>query len=238
MKTRTYIELGLVVVILILILLLNRTCKNVSEKEHIINNLSDALTTKTNKLGQQTATIQVLTLQNEKDFLKLKTNDSTILWLQKTVEDYKGKLHGATVVSNATTSSGSTETIIIQDHYDTIVKDSIVYLYPQYTTNWSNKWEEGYIKATKDSIFRDIKIINELEITIGKERLGFFKGTQTNVNIKNLNPNTKTTELRSLDFVSKDKLINFGIQGGYGYTFNSKSMQPYVGFGIQFNFRR
>jgi hypothetical protein len=186
-----------------------------------------------NKEGLYVSQIAILTTEREKDFLKFKSKDSTILKLQEAVEEYKGKLRSVTIHSGTTSSSGGSITVISKT--DTIRKDSLIYLYPTYESKWSNKWEIGSIKATKDSVFRDIKINNEYEITIGNVKNGMFKKKTSEVIVKNLNPNTQTTELKTYEVAQKDKRINLGLQAGYGIGLTTMRPTPYIGVGISFN---
>jgi len=175
--------------------------------------LQDTLEQTTNELGQQTSTIALLEADKAKDLLKIKTNDSTVIHLQKVVKDYKGKLASATVLGTSTNDAGSSSTTT---DYDTIYTDTGSYISPVYKSNWDEEWSVGKIVATKDSISRQIKIKNDFEMTIGKERQGFLKKKKSVVTIKNLNPNTVTTELRTFNIQPHKNKISFGIGAAYG----------------------
>ena len=234
MKTRTYIEIGMALLIVVLLLFLNRSCNKVSEQKDYLIDLNDTLEVVRNENGEQIAKINILEVQSKKDFTKIKSNDSTIKWLQKTVEEYKGKLYSATVGSTNTHSNGVTETILIHDTDIVFINDT-AYVYPIYKTNWKTKWESGFIKATKDSIHRKIKVINEFEMTMGEVKNGWFKKKETQVQFKNLNPNTETTELRTVNFVQDPKQLSIGLQAGYGIGLTDFRFQPYLGVGVQIN---
>lgn len=226
MKKRTKIELILGAIIIVLILMQWKSCSDKKQINTINQYLQDELEVSVNKQGQQEATIKALQLQNELQFLTIKTKDSTIQWLQEVVKDYQGKLEYALVLANSTGSTGSTGTVV---SYDTIIQTNTIY--PIYSTMWENKWERGYIRATKDSIFRDIKINNEYEITVGNKKTGFLK-REYSVSVLNLNPNTLTSELRNVSFKPKQRRIGLGIHFGYGIT--GKGLSWYAGGGIQF----
>jgi len=217
-------ELIMMAVIIVLSLLFVKSCSDKNKVNEINEVLNDELELSTNKLGQQSATIQALQVQNELQFLTIQTKDSTIQWLQILVKDYRGKLEHALVLSNNTGSTGSTVTVI---EYDTVTEIK----YPIYSTTWENKWERGFIRATSDSIYREIKINNEYEITVGKEKTGFLKRAYQ-VRIKNLNPNTNTTELRNVSIQPKQRRIGIGLHAGYGIT--GKGLTWYAGGGLYF----
>jgi hypothetical protein len=226
----------LIVVVLLIILSMSiRKCNKQEQNINLYEASQDTLVSYKNKYGEQISQISILETNNKKMFLKMKTQDSTIIKLQKMVKDYEGIIGSATLVSNTTSSSGASFTIINNTEYDTIIKDSIVYLYPQYETTWGNKWEQGYILAKKDSIFRDIKIRNEFEIITGLVKNGWFKKKTNEVIIKNLNPNTITQELRTFELKQTDKKFYISLQGGYGIGLRNFQPTPYIGIGLSYN---
>lgn len=231
-KFKNYIIITLLGALFLFIMVSQRSCEKVQQMEDINERLNDEVEFYIDENGKQNATIQVIQSENKKYFIGLNSKDSTIKWLQSVVKEYKGKIGSAIVFSNETNSSGTNETTIIK--YDKVTKDSIIYIYPTYFSSWSNKWEIGEIEASKDSIKRSIKIKNEYEITLGKVSNGLFKKKVYNVNLKNLNPNTFTTELRSFEVKEKPKRINLSLQAGYGLSLTTFKPTPYIGFGIDF----
>lgn len=225
----------LVIVLLIILSMSIRKCNKQEQNINLYEASQDTLVSYKNKYGEQISQIKVLETNNKKMFLKMKTQDSTIIRLQKMVKDYEGDVSVATFLGNTTSSSGGSATIIKYIKHDTVIKDSIVYLYPQYETTWANKWEQGYILAKKDSIFRDIKIRNEFEITVGDAKNGWFKKKTNEVIVKNLNPNTITTELRTFELKQTDKKFYISLQGGYGIGLRNFQPTPYVGIGVSYN---
>jgi len=212
---------------------LMRSCQEGNSIQLAYSQMSDSLKIATDKNGVQYGHIQVLRMENERAFLRMKTQDSTVAWLQGFMKEYKGKLNTAIVYSNSTTSLGSSVTSFLAP--DTIKRDSLIYLYPKYKTAWENKWESGKIEATKDSIFRSIKIKNEYEISIGKLSNGWFKKKEYEVLVRNLNPNTEIQELRSFQVKEKPKRIGLGVHAGYGIDLVSFRPAPYIGIGIGYN---
>lgn len=231
MKKNTAI-FSLVIIVIALVLMQLKTCKRVTDNQKLYNAISDTLTTYRNERGLVESYIDLIETNNEKQFLKLKTNDSTIKWLQTTVRHYKGKLNTALIANVNTTSEGGLKTIKITQT-DTLTIDSIKYVFPEYAVDWSNKWEVGSIRANRDSIFRNIKIKNEYEFTIGKQKNGWFKKRESEVKLVNLNPNTVTKELRAFNISTKPKRWVFVLQVGYGITSELKPT-TYAGAGLGF----
>jgi len=194
----------------------------------------DSLRISVNKNGEQKASIKILATTNKKQFLQLETNDTTIQKLQKVVKDFKGKIHSATVLGTSTADVGITRTITLPG--DTVFRGDTIIIYDTYTSDWNEQWSIGSIRATRDSIFRDIKIKNDFEITTGLASQGFFKKRKLEVKIKNKNPNTVTKELRTFEIDVPNKRFTVGVQAGYGITMNGVSVGagPYVGIGVGF----
>ncbi len=231
---RLHLELALVGVCIILFILLNRSCEKVEDRNEYISGLADTLEVSRNKLGQQTATIKSLEFENDKYFTKIQTNDSTIKWLQNVVKDYKGKLLSATVGSTTTIVSGSSETIYVNDT-DVVYIGDTVYVYPIYKSTFSNRWEQGFIQASKDSIHYDFKVSNKFELTLGEVRNKWFKPKEMEVSILNLNPNTVTNELRSFNIKQTPKRWGLGVGAGYGLGLSSMKFQPFIGITLNYS---
>lgn len=226
------IIIALIVAVVLLLGLLRWQYSKTVEAEEIAEAVADTLDVKKNKDGQETASIKVIQAEREIALMKLQAKDTIIHWLQETVKEYRGALNTAIVLRNQTGSKGSTGTTIIRD---TVRVGNETRIADFYETKWSNKWEEGYILARPDSIFRDIKVKNDYQITLGEVRNGWFKPKEYEVQVLNLNPNTATQELRSFQIKSKPKRISIGLQAGYGYGLLDLKPQPYVGLGVQFN---
>lgn len=224
------IQIVLILAVLVLLVLLLRSCEATKELGNLYESVNDSVRVERNEKGQEIARNKLLEANRVKDLLNLKTKDSTVLWLQAVAKEYKGKLQSAIVVANSTSTVGGSITTI--EKWDTAYSDTGKIIYPQYTSTWMEQWSEGNIRATKDSIFRDIKVKNEFEITFGKENNGWFKKRESEVKITNLNPNTTTTELKAFNVVSKQKRITLGLQVGCGMT--AFGLTPYVGLGANF----
>lgn len=205
--------------VLFMVLFLKFGCNKIQAFKDLKSNyetISEQVKTYKNKNGELVGQIGSLETQTKKQFLSIKSKDSTIQWLQQTVKDYKGKLESATVASTSTTDSGSTGTVVTK--WDTIVNDSVIERYPTYETLWRDKWSTGRITANNDSIVRNIKIRNEYEFTQGYERkFLFWNSDKLTVEMTNKNPNTITNEVRTVTFKDKPRLFSIGVGFAYGY---------------------
>jgi len=224
-----------VIALLIIVgILLFRSCKgdlDLKEQIGLYEAAQDTLSQTRNELGEQVSSIALFKADKKKDFLKMKSNDSTIIALQKVVKEYKGKLKTATVLGTSTNDNGSSSTVT---DYDTIYTDTGNYMSPIYKTDWEEEWSVGKIVATKDSISRNIKVKNKFELTIGEEesKRGWFKKLRKKeslVTITNKNPNTVTTELRTFTIEPHKNKISIGL--GVAYGFDIIGLKPTVVIG-------
>ena len=226
------IIIALIVTVVVLLGLLRWQYSRTVEAEEIAEAVADTMDVNRNKEGQETASIKVIQAEREIALMKLEAKDTIIHWLQETVKEYRGALNTAIVLRNQTASKGYTGTTVIRD---TVTINGETKIADFYETKWSNKWEEGYILARPDSIFRNIKVKNDYQITLGGVSNGWFKPKEYEVQVLNLNPNTSTRELRSFQVTNKPKRISIGLQAGYGLGLLDFKPQPYVGLGVQFN---
>ena len=228
MKSTERIILYALVVILLFLRL--HACDKASTLQDLQTALNDTISQYRNKQGQRVTLISVLQTEREKDFLNIRSKDSTINKLQKAVKDYKGKLQSATVASIETAENGSTQTII---KHDTVFIDGVPEVKPVYATSWKERWSEGSIEAHHDSIYREIKIKNEFTFTHGTKR-NLFKKDVLKVEMTNLNPNTVTTELRSYSVKVPKKRFNVGLGVSYGYSISTWKPDAVVGLNASF----
>lgn len=232
MKIRTIDFVWMFVIVLLLVLLRNG-CHQQKQFEDMHNAVQDSLIFAQDELGRQKTTTMGLYADKATMLMKIKTKDSTINWLQDVVKDYDGRLNSAIVVSNVTETKEVVREVTVES-VDTIVKDSIKYVYPEYSIDWVNEWEQGVIVANKDSIYRDIQFFNEFEITLGEQRNRWFKPREFMVNVKNLNPMTKTKELKSFSVKSKPKRFVLALHLGGGIDFLTMKPTFYAGVGVGF----
>lgn len=227
------LNIVLIASVILLVLFNLKTCRNFKDEKLRNEAINDTLTSYIDKNGTQVSKIKVLTAESKKTLLQLNSNDSTIVWLQKLVKDYKGKINSAIVFSNSTSNIGVSESKVV--YVDSFYRDSILVIYPEYSTEWNDRWSEGLIRANRDSIFRSFKVKNEYEITLGALRNGWFKRKEYEVVVRNLNPNTLTSELRSFQVRAKPKILSLGIQTGYGIGLIDFKPTPYIGLGLGIN---
>lgn len=212
MKPNLYLGGAIAVIILLLVLNIN-ACMRSNSQHALISAYTDTLRTVRNEKGQQTASIQ--TLQGTvSDLQELKTSkDSTINWLRKVLKG-KDRTIAAMVLSNNTRSEGSSKSAVSFEKPK--FKPGIRYVYPAYKTEWSDEWSHGSIKATKDSIFRNVVLYNKFELK-NVVHGGLFKKSTVESSVLNLNPHTETTELRTFQIECKcNKGAWFGIGTGVG----------------------
>lgn len=235
----------IVVLLLIIVLLLFRECgqkfdsKNQRLSIDLIESLNDSLKSARNKNNQQISHISVLEDVRESLLDSISFKDSTINWLLS-VKKEQGKATTITVI-NTITKYDTVSKTEISNVFDTVIIDSVVYLYPTYKTSWNDKWSFGFIEADKDSIRRQFSIINEYEIwqQYEKKNNKLFSGKKLVVYIKNNNPLTSTSELRSWNVSQKKKHFSFGVGFGIGYGFSVPELQPnfYIGAQIQLQYK-
>lgn len=177
----------------------------------------DSLHKSRNSLGQEETKTKLL-YGTISDFKKLDSSkDSTIQKLLKLVNK---KTISATVLSTSTSSSTASATNVIPA--DTVRKDSLIYIYPEYkfksADTIKNKWEELYVRATKDSIHTYYKVFNEFDITqrFEKQKVKgkLFKQNIPMVDVINKNPKTETRELKSFAVQPPKQKKGYAFIGG------------------------
>jgi hypothetical protein len=190
-----------------------RQCHNHNQELTTYDNISDTLTKYRNKYNQQVACISIIQSERNKDFLKMKSQDRSIIELQKLVKEYKNKIKdggGASIIHVITTK------------YDTIpilYKDSLIIF--QDSTKWINL--KGEIK--NNSLAYSLKVRNEFNIIYGKEKRKEY------AEITSKNPHT-TTEVFRVYQKQKKQIISGGINIGIGTGYDMWHQQPYIGIGI------
>ena len=94
--------------------------------------------------------------------------------------------------------------------YDTIVKDNTVYL--------------------KDSAVVHRDSTENYTIDISAVKLDWYK-----LDITHKDTMTYVQTVNTVTYKPKKNKIAIGVQGGYGYGFKSKQLEPYIGLGININ---
>lgn len=174
-------------VILTLCLLLWKSCNKSDSFKELYNQSTDTLHQTRNELNQQVTTTALL-YGTIDDLKQLHTADSSAIHrLQKMVD----KLTiSATYLSTTTGNTIVSTTTIIQR--DTVYKEGIAYLYPEYRDTIANKWEHFIMAANKDSFQLQYKVFNEFEIKQHWQKNGFLARKTPIAEIINLNPHTET----------------------------------------------
>lgn len=202
MKTsKDWILLGAGIAIVIL---LRIVCVQYEAKAELTSNVSamaDTLETTRNVLGEQVGEIESLKSSSKSAFLALRSRDADVIRLQKLVDGHKGRLEAAVISSSVTNMAGSGDI------------DSTG------LTQWNTKFETGRIWRSGDKFNWDIKVRNEISLTIGKGRWNPFKRQPLKIQITQHNKNTSTTVLRSVTFKQGQSRIGLSGYGGYGLTF-------------------
>lgn len=200
--------------------------------------LRDTLRTSRDESGAQKATISAFSFQKRKDFLKIKTQDSTIKRLQDVVSTYGKKMgQGAAAVftSNTTINNTSKTQVVARD---TVRKDSLVYLFPEYRSNFKlGKWISGVTVSNKDSTTVNIRTYNEYDVVVGEGNRGWFRKSQPFADVITHSPYDSISRLRALNVTAPPKKrLGLGFQAGYGYTLELKPERViYVGVGVSYN---
>lgn len=203
--------------IIFLLFAWTNSCKNNDKNQELINAVNDTVLTYKNKQGLYESKISVLHA-SRKQLLSINAGkDSTIRKLQELVKKSGSGTTSATIHSGTTSGTISGNTISVSK--DTIYKDSIAYIYPEYHYADSSKWHNFKITMCKDSTNLFYKINNQYSyITRYEKQKGFFSKKIPIVTVTNLNPYTTTTEIRTWQVPchcnNKNWLIGGFILGG------------------------
>lgn len=186
--------LGLVILLSTLYL---DSCHKTKQVQRFAKAVDDTLQLTKNKYGQQVATISILQ-GSKSDLLKMNASKDTALQKLQEIVKKQRRLISATVLTTLTDNSGTSFTTVTEN-IDTIRKDSLIYLYPEYKTDFSDKWRKVNILANKDSVHWSVIDYNEFSIVQKNKRNGLFKASTAVVEVTNLNPYTTTAELRTFN---------------------------------------
>lgn len=175
------------------------------------------------------AKIAVIQSDREKDFLKIQSQDSMIVFLQQEVKRFKNKLKegqsSVTVVESNTNISGSSSTNISYPEQSAGVNKLI---FPTYSTFKDTEWLKLGIVANKDSIHYDLNVRNKYSVVVGYDKRKPF------AEITNYNPYTETKDMRTYSVLMPPKK-RIGVGIGVGYGISGTGLSPYIGVGINYN---
>lgn len=203
--------------IIIIILLLRPNYKN----DYLLTKgmLEDSISYYMNKDGMQVAKIQSLESVNKKDFLRIKTQDSTITALQKLVKSNKKGVQYTILETKLVLN----DTVNMYDTVFVVNNDTVKINCYKY----NNKWVA--LDVCKDSL--NLQVENGQSLVFGYDKRKPF------VEVVNTNPYMRTTNLRSYNVKIKPK--RFGIGVNISYSINSKlQVLPSIGVGLQYNIIR
>ena len=154
---------------------------------------------------------------------------------------YMGYRYGVMATSQYRTKSDTTTFVDTISYYHPVPKDSAVLRYvtrylpvtQRADTFLHNNWEN--IPPLGLSVERDSMTV---EIPITQKRYesddyrAYVSGYEASLDSIFVFP--KTTVIRERSYKPPSKL-HIGIMGGYGYGFNSKQAEPYIGVGITYS---
>lgn len=205
----------------------NENRRDNTELVSVIDAMNDTLEVSINTDSSKTARINAFET-SRKTLLSLRSKDSTIKALQKLVDK---NTKSATVFNSNTNIKSNTKNTITSK--DTIIKDSLIYIYPEYRSLVSmGKWVNGTAVSNKDGTVLDLQIRNEFNVVIKK------KDKKSVVEVTSMNPYSTLESVRSFTEIPKDvKRIGIGLHVGYGATLmnNEIKLTPVVSVGINYN---
>lgn len=214
--SRNIERFAFVAMILILISFLFNECKNTRNKDNIINSMNDTIIRKTNDLGQEVAIKKSYILQYSDMKRMLSTKDKEVFELNKRVTN----LTKFRTVTKGKIQSNEVKVVIHQK--DTTKTDQFAWNnqlledYPTYTSDYEDEWLKLKIKMSSETLDVLYEVNNEYVMKNEYISNGIFKPKDLSVVIKNLNPNTTTTDLQN--YVIKGKKQNKGIILAAGFV--------------------
>lgn len=182
----------LIAVVLVLLFFLLRGCQERETIDSLIQAQGSELVKTRNERNEEISTRLVLAGSYKQVKNELKSKDSLIMELQKTI---KKSTISLTLIKNKTESNHTSETKI--EGRDTIVRNDTVWIYPTYKTSYADKWESYEIEATKDSIHHLHTMYNKFSISQQYKSQGLFKPKAIEIQIVNSNPHTITVDAQS-----------------------------------------
>lgn len=242
-KTNRKIIIALVIIILLLgagaYVAITHYMQDAAEQKALGEAAQSKLIVTENKLGQETASRQAYETADNATFLALKNMDAETKKLQDLVRSYKKELKkggSATVVTTETAVSETAVTTVIEDStgcnptYQVDIDDTLV-----------DPWLAYKIVANRDSINFNFVLKNEFTVVVGQKQQkgfkGWFKDPKPFVDITNLNPYTKTKELRTYTVaVPKQKRLGIGVSAGYGLHMGSGGVSHGLNISVGLNY--
>lgn len=230
MKTSSKLSIIIVILIAAIALLSVKTCKSIQKEKEtlsLIESMNDTIKVWKDKDGLSHSKISALETQNVNDFLKLKSKDEEIIRLQESVREYKSKIKNGGSVTNITSNTNAVIKSPVETTLppNTVVKPGEKLIYPTYSSKFNlDGWIWGDMTANKDSMTLRPNIKNEYTVVIGEDKTGFLGlgKRKTFVEVKNLNPYTETTSLRTYINTKPKPKLGLGVYTGYGIQLSPK----------------
>lgn len=117
--------------------------------------------------------------------------------------------------------------------YDTIVKDSVMYVYPTYRKSLANEWIKYFYEVGKDVDTFSVQFNNTISYTQYKKKEKWFQRAKTYIDIKSQNPYSTITDARTITIENKPIPLSIGLSIGYGMTSNLKPA-GYIGISLNY----
>ncbi len=246
-KGLTIVFLG----ILCVILLLMKQCSDgkhakdlVKEHNNMLRAIDDTVIKYRDINGRLVAKISIIESSEIDAFTALHLSDEEIIKLQAEVKKYKGKLYAGSSVTmiEAKTNFVSDSRTMLSSNTDTLILDSIMYLYPEYIVSDTGRtdttdWIIINGTVSKDYANLGLSIVNRYSVVIGYE--GKFKKRKPVAIVTNDNPYTDISSMRTYQVsVPKERRLGIGVAVGYGAYFDPQKVRVGHGFigGITLNY--
>ncbi len=241
-------NIAIVALVVIIIILLANHCQSNKDWETKLSLKEavylDSLKTWKDKDGANHAKINLLEADNIKDFLTIKSQKEDIIRLQALVKENKNNLgeHGsATVLTTEGKFSTTTGKPNITFNNPTVSDKPCDTIYPNYQSPFGDKWVNGNVFASKDSIKVDLKYKDMFDLVIGEEKTGFLNLGKAvpYADVKSYNPYTEVKEYRTYRVkAAPPKKFGIGPVAAYGFGTSSLTPQFFIGIGGSFNLIR
>lgn len=216
-------------VIVILVILLLNTCaslRGTKTELAIEKSRGDTIIQTYNKLNQQVTTSYKMTGD-----LK-----AVLAGLEDQVKELKSKVGSSgssvTYFSTFTPLRFTSKPFVIRDTQ--FGKD----IYVDSLNKHYGDWITGWMAMSEDTSILELNIKNDFIVALGYEKRNLFKRDIAFASITNLNPYTKTTDLKVYKVaLPKPKRFGLGI-GIYGVVTSDFHFSPAIGAGLQYNLIR
>ncbi len=208
MKNKIVYTILAIIIFILLFLLLDKR-REAIETHNILEASNVSIKKWKNSYNETNAKVQVLETEKLKTFTELQFKDSLIQRLQKAVKDSKKvlKKEGSSITIVETITK--IDTIMITSRN----KDTI-------TSSFKDKWIDLRVNHINNQSKFDLKIYNDYEVILGKERKNIFHKYKPFVKIKNRNPYTDTKDMVAYRNFKKER--KFGVGPSLGINYDGK----------------